>query len=115
MNKEEIIKSCNDSRSPDSLRLVLERARNHLNNGKVSAIEVNPKPRSAQHYSEIYSRRLEGAKRRGVALDGLIETTSIFKSMKGDMKLYSVATIADEQPIYFWLDEESVVVGCVIG
>jgi hypothetical protein len=115
MKKEELINFCNDSRSPDSLRSVLVSARNQLENGKVSMIEMSPKPLSAQHYIEIYNSRLERAKRIGVVPKGLVETTLLFNSLEKGAGLYAVATIVDERPIYFWVDEESVVVGCVIG
>jgi len=115
MKKEELINFCNDSRSPDSLRSVLVSARNQLENGKVSTIEMSPEPRSVQHFLEIYNSRLERAKRIGVVPSGLVETTLLLNSMEKGAGLYSVATIVDERPIYFWLSEESVVVGCVIG
>jgi hypothetical protein len=58
---------------------------------------------------------MEGAKRRGVIPDGLIETTLILKSLEKDAGLCAIATIVDERPIYFWFNEKSVIVGCVIG
>lgn len=113
MNKQETLRlfqSCPaDSPLAPIARLVAEK----ITKSNSFGIGGGGKLQEASHYLEIYEHRLKHAKNENLNIPGLEESVEVFKQLKG--KLDGRYIESDQDLIYFWMNEDLQLVGCILG